>query len=165
MSRRTAASAGASTVESAGGRLDGLVARLVAPVERRLPGGDAVARLGLGAMLGLAGVHKLLAPTAWTVYVADWLAPLLVVSPAAFMLANGVIELLFGGLLLANRSVVFAAFVAAVSLSATVAYLAVLGLDDGRFLDVLIRDVGLAALAWVVLVDGIRGRREVRVAE
>ncbi|MFC6736513.1 DoxX family protein, partial [Halolamina salina] len=45
--------------------------------------------------------------------------------------------------------------VAAVSLPVTVLYLAVVAATDGRFVDVLIRDVGLAALAWVVLLDAL----------
>jgi len=116
-----------------------------------------LARLGLGAMLVLAGLHKLLAPEAWTVYVSDWLAPWLVVTPAQFMLVNGWLEILVGGLLAADRSVVAAAAVAAVSLPATVAYLSVLVVADGVFADVLIRDIGLAVLAWVVLLGAVAG--------
>lgn len=115
-----------------------------------------VARLGLGVMLVLAGLHKLLAPGAWAVYVTDWLRPWLVVSPRLFMLANGPPEVLVGGLLLADRYVAPATAVAAVSLPATVAYLALVGLADGLFVNVLIRDVGLSALAWVVLLDALR---------
>nr|WP_237560356.1 DoxX family membrane protein [Halolamina sediminis] len=114
-----------------------------------------VARLGLGVMLVLAGVHKLLAPAAWAVYVTDWLAPWLVVSPRLFMLANGPPEVLVGALLLADRYVAPATAVAAVSLPVTILYLAVVAATDGRFVDVLIRDVGLAALAWVVLLDAL----------
>jgi hypothetical protein len=114
-----------------------------------------VARLGLGVMLVLAGVHKLLAPAVWAVYVTDWLAPWLVVSPRLFMLANGPPEVLVGALLLADRYVAPATAVAAVSLPVTVLYLAVVAATDGRFVDVLIRDVGLAALAWVVLLDAL----------
>jgi uncharacterized membrane protein YphA (DoxX/SURF4 family) len=149
--------------DSAGGgdgwltdRVELLAMELAAPFEAWLPSTSAVARVGLGSMLVLAGVHKLLAPEAWTLYVTDWLAPLLVVSPTVFMLANGVLELLFGGLLLVDRQVVLSSLVASVSLPATVLYLAVVGLTDGLFVDVLIRDVGLTALAWVVLVDGLR---------
>jgi hypothetical protein len=40
----------------------------------------------------------------------------------------------------------------AVSLAATVVYLAVVGLTTGQFVDVLIRDIGLTALAVVVAV-------------
>jgi uncharacterized membrane protein YphA (DoxX/SURF4 family) len=118
----------------------------------------ALARFGLGATLVLAGVHKLLAPEAWAAYVTDWVAPWLVVSPRLFMLANGPPEILVGVLVLADRYVAPAAAVAAVSLPATVAYLAVVAVTDGVFVDVLIRDVGLTALAWVVLLDALEVR-------
>lgn len=120
----------------------------------RVPAPPVLARLGLGGMVLLAGVHKLLAPAAWTVYVTDWLAPWLVVSPVAFMLVNGVLEVGFGLAILADRFTTFAAGVAAVSLSATVVYLAVVAVvEGGLFLDVLVRDVGLAGLAWAVTVE------------
>ncbi|MEF8799866.1 MAG: DoxX family membrane protein [Halolamina sp.] len=114
-----------------------------------------LARIGLGTMLVLAGIHKLLDPAGWTIYVTDWLAPWLLVSPTLFMLLNGWLELLFGGLLLGNRLVAPAAAVAAVSLPATIAYLAVVAVTDGLFVDILVRDVGLAVLAWVVLLDAL----------
>jgi len=115
-----------------------------------------VARLGLGATIVLAGVHKLLAPDAWAAYVTDWLAPWLLVSPVAFMLANGILEVGFGTAILADRWTALAAGVAAVSLSATVGYLALVALvEGGLFVDVLVRDVGLAALAWAVTLDAL----------
>ncbi|GAB7095477.1 DoxX family membrane protein [Halolamina litorea] len=126
--------------------------RWLAPVVERTDTA-AVARLGLGSMLVLAGVHKLLDPGAWALYVTDWLAPWLLVSPTTFMLLNGPPEVLVGVLLLVDRYVAPATAVAAVSLPATVAYLAVVAVIDGAFVDVLIRDVGLTALAWVVLLD------------
>ena len=107
-------------------------------------------------MLLLAGVHKLLDPVAWTVYVADWLVPWLVVSPVAFMLLNGVLEVGFGLALLADRFTAVASAVAAASLTATVAYLFVVWVLSGRFGDVVARDVGLAGLAWAVLVEAVR---------
>ena len=61
----------------------------------RAPPPAVVARVGLGAMILLAGVHKLLAPGAWALYLTDWLAPWLVVSPVTFMLVNGVLEVVF----------------------------------------------------------------------
>jgi len=121
------------------------------------PGPVVFARVGLGAMVFLAGVHKLLAPGAWALYVTDWLAPWLVVSPVVFMLVNGVLEVGFGAAIVSDRFTAFAAGVAAVSLSATVCYLALVAvLEDGLFVDVLVRDVGLAALAWTVTVDALR---------
>ncbi|MEF8885424.1 MAG: DoxX family membrane protein [Haloarculaceae archaeon] len=125
----------------------------------RTPPPAVLARVGLGAMVFLAGVHKLLAPGAWAVYVTDWLAPWLVVSPVVFMLVNGVLEVGFGAAIVADCWTVFAAGVAAVSLSATVAYLGLVAvLEGGLFVDVLVRDVGLAALAWAVTLDALRDR-------
>jgi len=123
----------------------------------RAPAPSALARLGLGTMVLLAGVHKLAAPGAWAAYVTGWLAPWLVVSPMAFMLINGVLEVGFGLAIVADRWTGVAAGVAVVSLSATVAYLALVAvLEGGLFLDVLVRDVGLAALGWAVTIDALR---------
>lgn len=135
-------------------RLTAWLRQWLGPVSERVSTA-ALARLGLGAMLVLAGIHKLLDPAAWTVYVTDWLAPWLLVSPTLFMLLNGWLEILFGGLLLGDRFVAPSAAVAAVSLPATVVYLAVVAVTDGLFVDILIRDVGLAVLAWVVLLDAV----------
>jgi uncharacterized membrane protein YphA (DoxX/SURF4 family) len=122
----------------------------------RSPRPGTFARLGLGWMVLLAGLHKLSDPAAWTVYVVDWLAPLLVVSPTTFMLANGWLEVAFGLALLLDRYTAFASLVAAVSLSATCVYLAVVWVTAGLFGDVLARDVGLAGLAWAVFVGALR---------
>lgn len=119
------------------------------------PESTTIARWGLGAMLVAAGFHKLVDPTAWTFYVTDWLAPWLVVSPTTFMFANGVLELGFGALLLAERYTVFAAFVAAISLTATTAYLAIASSGTGAFGDIIARDIGLTGLAFAVLVDAL----------
>ena len=48
------------------------------------------------------------------------------------------------------------AAVAAVSLTATCGYLAVVWATAGLFGDVLVRDVGLAGLAWAVPVEALR---------
>lgn len=136
--------------------VDAFRERLVSAATRAPPP-RAIARVGLGLMVLSAGVHKLLDPLAWTVYVVDWLAPLLVVTPTTFMLVNGVLEVGFGAALLADRYTAFASGVAAVSLTATVLYLVVVSLvEGGLFADVLARDVGLAGLAWAVLVDTLR---------
>jgi hypothetical protein len=140
----------ARLVTVAGDAADALAAALPAP--------SRLARWGLAAMLVAAGAHKLLQPGDWTVYVTDWLAPLLVVSPRVFVLANGWLELGFAGLLLADRYTAFAATVAWVSLSATVAYLTVVWLTTGAFGDVIARDLGLLALALVVFRDARDGR-------
>lgn len=108
-------------------------------------------------MLVAAGVHKLLAPGAWAVYVTDWLAPWLVVSPLVFILINGWLEIGFGAALLTDRYTAFAAAVAVVSLAATTVYLAVVWATSGLFGDVLARDVGLIGLALGVFVDAVDG--------
>jgi uncharacterized membrane protein YphA (DoxX/SURF4 family) len=127
-----------------------------AALAARTPRPAAIARVGLGTMVLLAGVHKLVAPEVWAAYVTGWLAPWLVVSPVVFMLINGVLEVGFGVAIVADRWTVVGAGVAAVSLSATVAYLVLVALlDGGLFLDIMIRDVGLAALAWAVVVDAL----------
>ncbi|MFB6117597.1 DoxX family membrane protein [Halosegnis sp.] len=125
-------------------------------VETDAPQPGTIARFALGAMVLSAGVHKLLAPAAWTIYVVDWLEPLLIVSPTVFMLINGWLEVGFGLTLLVDRYAALAALVAAVSLTATCAYLAVVGAAGGGFGDVLARDVGLAGLAWAVFVGEFR---------
>jgi uncharacterized membrane protein YphA (DoxX/SURF4 family) len=130
--------------------------RRVGEVASRAPSTATIARLSLGLMVLAAGVHKLLDPGAWAVYVVDWLAPWLVVSPILFMLLNGYLEVGFGLLLLADRYTAFASLVAAVSLTVTVGYLALVFATQGAFGDVLARDVGLAGLGWVVFVDSMR---------
>jgi uncharacterized membrane protein YphA (DoxX/SURF4 family) len=111
-----------------------------------LPAATTLARVGLAVMLVAAGGHKLLQPGNWAVYVTDWLAPLLVVSPRVFMLVNGWLELGFAALLLADRYT---------ALAATVAYLTVVWLTTGAFGGVIARDLGLLALALVVFVDAV----------
>jgi len=130
--------------------------RRVGAVVSRAPSTAAIARLSLGLMVLAAGVHKLIDPGAWAVYVVDWLAPWLVVSPTLFMLINGYLEVGFGLALLADRYTAFASLVAAVSLTATVGYLALVFATQGAFGDVLARDVGLAGLGWVVFVESMR---------
>lgn len=132
------------------------VRRCAARYAERAPSPATLARWGLGLMLLAAGVHKLLDPAGWTVYVTDWLAPWLVVSPETFMLANGSLEIGFAALLLADRFTAVAALVAAVSLGATTGYLAVVWVDTAAFGDVVARDVGLTGLAAAVLVDALR---------
>lgn len=100
----------------------------------------------------LAGLHKLVAPGAWAVYVVPPFDLLLPTTPRQFMLANGVLELPFGLALLADRYAALAAAVVAVSLAATVGYLAVASALGRAFVDVLIRDLGLVALAVGVTI-------------
>jgi uncharacterized membrane protein YphA (DoxX/SURF4 family) len=137
------------------GRWRHAVGQWTAAVVTSCPDPATLARWGLGSMLLAAGAHKLLDPAAWSVYVTDWLAPWLVVSPRTFMLANGWLELVFAALLLADRWTAFAALVAALSLAATTGYLAIVWATTGAFGDVVARDVGLTGLALAVLVESL----------
>lgn len=147
---------------SSSSSLDGLARayrRVVDLLATRGPSPTATARVGLGSMILLAGVHKLVSPAAWTPYVVPWFEALLPMSPPTWMLLNGWLEILFALPVLANRRVVpFAGFIAA-SLVATAGYLvvAILGTPSatvqGLFGLALVRDVGLAALALAVTVE------------
>jgi hypothetical protein len=117
--------------------------------------------VGLALLILLAGVHKLVAPEAWTPYVLAWFEALLPMTPTTWMLLNGWLEILFALPVLGNRWVVpFAGFIAA-SLFATVGYLVVAivvmpATVSGLFGLALVRDVGLAALAIAVVVEAAR---------
>lgn len=135
--------------------LDSGLGRARALARRGPPPAD-LARIALGATILLAGGHKLVDPEAWAVYVVDPLVPWLVVSPATFMLINGVLEVGVGLAVLADRYTALAAGVVALSLTATVGYLAAVWTLSGRFGDVLVRDAGLAGLAWAVTSEALR---------
>lgn len=113
---------------------------------------DDVARWGLGLVILFAGVHKLLDPGAWAVYVVPWLAALLPMTPEEFMLLNGLLEPPFAAALLADRYAAPAAAFVALSLGATATYLIVVALTTGDFWDVVVRDIGLTALAVAVAI-------------
>jgi len=130
--------------------------RVARPVVARVPDPATLARVGLGAMVLAAGVHKLLDPGAWAVYVVPWLEPVIVLSPVEFMLLNGWLELAFALALLVDRYTAFASLVGAASLTATVGYLTVVWVTTGQFGDLIARDVGLAMLAWAVFAEAVR---------
>jgi uncharacterized membrane protein YphA (DoxX/SURF4 family) len=130
--------------------------RVARPAVARVPDAATIARVGLGAMVLVAGVHKLLDPAAWALYVVPWLEPFILLSPVDFMLLNGWLELAFGLALLVDRYTAFASLVAAASLTATIGYLTVVWVTTGQFGGVLARDVGLAMLAWAVFVEAVR---------
>lgn len=121
-------------------------------IAARAPDTEPIARIGLGLVILFAGVHKLLNPAAWAVYVGPLLEAVLPVSPVTFMLINGVLEPPFAIALLVDRYTVFAAAFVTLSLAVTTLYIALLGLTTGRFVDVLIRDLGLTALAATVTI-------------
>jgi uncharacterized membrane protein YphA (DoxX/SURF4 family) len=122
---------------------------------------DPLARIGLGVVILLAGVHKLADPAAWAVYIVPPFDRFLLLSPVEFMLLNGVLEPPFALALILDRYTAFAAAFVTVSLVVTICYLAVAAaLTDGAFVDVLIRDIGLAALAASVTLRAAERRAD-----
>lgn len=114
---------------------------------------ESLLRGGLGVLILLAGVHKLVAPAAWHAYLAPpfvELWPTAMLSLDATFVGFGVSELLFGGLLLADWHAPTVATLTALSLAGVVVNLG-LGVAVGApHLDVLIRDLGLTLLAFGV---------------
>lgn len=118
----------------------------------RGPPPSDVHRVGLGVVILVAGAHKVAAPGVWSAYSASIVTALWPISMDATMVANGVIEVGFGLVLLADRHTAVAAAVVAISLLGVVANLALVAVVSGQFVDVLIRDLGLAALATGVTI-------------
>jgi uncharacterized membrane protein YphA (DoxX/SURF4 family) len=109
-----------------------------------------VMRIGLGVVIFLAGAHKLVAPDVWTKYAAPWVTALWPESVVSFdlvMMVNGMFELLFGVALIAGFYTTIVAGVITLSLLAVVFDLATGAILTGKFVDILIRDLGLVALA------------------
>lgn len=109
-----------------------------------------VFRVGLGLTILLAGAHKLVAPAAWHAYLAPpivelWPVGLVALDPTFVLF--GVSEVLFGLLLLADWHTPTIAMLTALSLLGVVANLGLGVLWGEAVWDVLIRDVGLTALA------------------
>ena len=114
-----------------------------------------IMRIGLGVVIFLAGAHNLVAPDVWTKYAAPWVTALWpgsIVSFELVMMANGVFELLFGIALIAGFYTTIVAGVITLSLLAVVFDLATGAILTGKFVDILIRDLGLVALALGVTI-------------
>lgn len=128
--------------------------------ETHRPAAASVARYGLGVTILLAGIHKLIAPTAWTIYLIGGVEPFILVTPLQFMLLNGILEIAFGLAIVGNHWTVPAVAIVAISLAATTVYLALVAVvRTGQFVDILIRDLGLLALAVTVLVQQLGNER------
>jgi uncharacterized membrane protein YphA (DoxX/SURF4 family) len=103
-------------------------------------------RLTFGVVPIVAGLDKFTnLLTDWASYVSPLFARLLPVSPHAFMLAVGVIEIVVGIGVIAGHARVFG-WIAAIWLLS----IAVNLLTSGRFLDVAARDVALAVSAFAL---------------
>jgi uncharacterized membrane protein len=140
----------------------GPLARLEAAIARG-PEPAALARVGLGLTIALAGVHKLLAPAPWDALVVNAFAGALPVSVRVWTLANGVAEIAVGaGLLVDRLTAPLAAFVC-LSLLGTLCYIGAVvalgaeaGVSAGTLVVIGLHDVGLAGLAAAVSVRAAR---------
>ncbi len=103
-------------------------------------------RIALGVVPVLAGLDKFTNLLArWETYLSPAVAGLLPVSPAVFMRAAGVIEVVVGAGILLGRARIFG-WIA----SGWLAAIALELVTTGRFLDVAARDLVLAAAAFAL---------------
>lgn len=109
----------------------------------RSPYAYTVLRWSVGITVFLAGFHKFFNGTTWTRYIAPWFTDLAFIPDHTFMLLLGGAEVAVGLLLLADYRTEYMALVAAGSLLVVLFNL----LTTGRFVDVLIRDLGLFGAA------------------
>lgn len=128
-----------------------------AEVLARGPAADDVSRVGLGVVILLAGLHKLVAPGEWGVYLAPLFADRWPVSVRWTMVAFGLSELPFGAALVAGYYTTFAAAVVAVSMLGTLVDLGILWVQTGAGVDVAVRDLGILVLAAGVTIRSAGG--------
>lgn len=114
-----------------------------------------ILRIGLGLVIFLAGAHKLVAPGIWTEYAAPWVVPLWpesLLSLELAMIINSVFEIFFGLAILAGFYTTIIAGITALALVSVVTDLLTGAIMTGKFDDILIRDIGLSALATGVML-------------
>ena len=118
-------------------------------IDRNVPFPDGAwwaLRIGLGVGPFLAGLDKFFnLLTDWTMYLNPWVASILPMSPAAFMRAVGVIEMVVGAAILAGITR-FGGYVAA----AWLVGIAVNLVTTGHYFDVAVRDVAMAIAAFTL---------------
>lgn len=103
-------------------------------------------RVGLGVGPFLAGLDKFFNRlTTWDMYLNPAIPQMLHVSPATFMHAVGVVEMV-AGVLIFTRWTRYAAYIVAAWLLAIVGTL----VSQGLFLDIAVRDMELALGAFVL---------------
>jgi len=129
-------------------RLDALVARG--------PAADPVLRVGLGVVILLAGVHKMVVPEAWAPYLAPLFATRWPAGVAETMVFLGLTEPPFAAMLVLDRWTTVAGVVVAVSIAATMLNLGILWVQTGRGMDVLIRDLAVLVLGAGVAIRSAR---------
>lgn len=121
------------------------------------PAADDVARVGLGVVILLAGLHKLVAPGEWGVYLAPLFADRWPLSVEWTMVAFGVSELPFGLALIGGYYTTLSAVVVAVSMLGTLVDLGILWVQTGAGVAVAIRDFGIFVLAAGVAIRSADG--------
>lgn len=124
--------------------------------ERALAGAldsAVVLRVGLAALIFLAGAHKVVAPDVWGAYTAPLVESLWPVDTNVTMVLFGLSEVAFGLVLFADLYTSVVAAVTALSILAVVADLALGAVQTGQHVDVLVRDLGLFVLAAGVAVQ------------
>lgn len=129
------------------GTLNGWATCFEAFVGRYTSHADVVLRVGLGVLILLAGVHKLIAPGVWSPYAPPLVEALWPLALDPTMILFGLSEVLFGLVLIRGVYTTVFAALTTISLLGTVGILTVGAVQTGRHVDVLIRDVGLTALA------------------
>jgi hypothetical protein len=103
-------------------------------------------RAGLGTAAFLAGLDKFFNLLAdWPGYLSPIVAQMLPLSPASFIHAIGVVEMLVGGIILAGYTRL-GGYVAAIWLGG----IAVNLLMTGHYFDVAVRDVAMAIAAFTL---------------
>lgn len=139
---------------------------------------ETLFRVGLGATIILAGLHKFVNPVAWTSYMAPLVEQLLAslgLSAELFMMMNAVFEIVFGLVLILGFRTALAAGLVTLSLTGIVVNLLIVNADvfalsnlsllftaPGEFFasvvfaDILIRDIGLVFLAAGVTLQELR---------
>lgn len=141
--------------------IDHWLARLDAVIARG-PAHDHVLRGGLAVVIFLAGTHKIFAPDVWAPYLAPVVAQRVPVGTETIMVVLGLTEPPVAALLVFDRWTTLGAAVIAISMAGTVGGLAILWVQTGTGLDVLIRDLGILALASGI---AIRSAGSPRVTE
>lgn len=118
---------------------------------------DDAGRIGLGLVILLAGLHKFVDPGAWSVYAAPWFAAIWPFPMDLTMVLFGVTEVPVGLALLFDWYTTLAAAIVAVSMLGVIFDLATIAVVSGRFVDVIVRDLGLFVLAVVVTLRSAVG--------
>lgn len=124
-------------------------------IDRYVEDSSAVLRIGLGIVILLAGLHKLVEPAVWVPYLAPLFAVHWPISTELTMVLFGSSELPVGIALIIDRYTSIAAAIVAISMIGTVFNLFIAILQTGQFIDILIRDIAVLVLAIGVTIQSM----------